>query len=83
MRGGVRGGALRDVDQKDDGLSGKKDFVGDYRAEGRDSGSDCTGMVSRTLKNTDPASNSKKRKLRGTVQICCYTNSMGKDITLF
>ena len=42
MRGGVRGGALEDVDHKDEELSVglERDFVGSYRAEGKESGSD-------------------------------------------
>lgn len=84
MRGGVRARALRDVDRKDEelGVGLEEDFVGSYSAEERESGSDCTGMVSRTEKNTDIASKSKTRKLFGTIQICHYTNSKGKDITL-
>lgn len=84
MRGGVRAGALRDVDRKDEELSVglEEDFVGSCRAEGRESGRDCTGMVSRTQKiliqhQTVRQGNS------GTIQISCYTNSQGKDITFF
>ena len=51
MRGGVRAGALRDVDRKDELWVGlEENFVGSYRAEGRETGSDCTRIVSRTQK---------------------------------
>lgn len=81
MQGHVRAGGLRDVDHKDEeqNVGLEEHFVGSYRAEERESGSNCPGMVSRTQKNTDPASNSKTRKPCGIVQICCYTNSKRKE----
>lgn len=51
MLGGVRAGAPRDVDHRDELCVGlEEDFVGSYRAEGRETGSGCTGVVSRTQK---------------------------------
>lgn len=52
MQGRVRAGGLRDVDHKDEELNVhlEEDFVGNYRAEEREPGSNCPGMVSRTQK---------------------------------
>lgn len=52
MQGHVRAGGLRDVDHKDEELNVglEEDFVGNYRAEEREPGSNCPGMVSRTPK---------------------------------
>lgn len=51
MLGGVRAGAPRDVDHRDELCVGLgEDFVSSYRTEGRETGSDCMEMVSRTQK---------------------------------